>query len=1263
MAKEKEIEELNENDKAQRLEVLRICAASFLETRDFRNADKYYLEILEIDSQDFDAYLNLVMIDCKTTTIEELFNYYSKQNIDPATKISSKINSLYANKNRYRNKDNNDTQHFSFTTYRTIQNLYEEYLKNKDKKYLEYIDIYNSTEDIAVLNDLILKFEELKDYKDAARYINRCKNKIDKSELDNKSNERKLKISNLLTIAEDFLQSSEYKLADEYYSEVLQLDPNNIDAYLGILMVDTKTNNKEELFEYYQNLYIDDETEILEACKKDVNHINEMIDKYEIPGYLDAETIKKYYDYDITYLSTSRSRKKNKEKIFKLINNNPYLKKLRDFNDAQINKKLDEIKELYDDRLKLAKKQDKENITRISGEYQRHIFSTYRTIQNLYEEYLKNKDKKYLEYIDIYNSTEDIAVLNDLILKFEELKDYKDAARYINRCKNKIDKSELDNKSNERKLKISNLLTIAEDFLQSSEYKLADEYYSEVLQLDPNNIDAYLGILMVDTKTNNKEELFEYYQNLYIDDETEILEACKKDVNHINEMIDKYEIPGYLDAETIENYYEFDSEYVSLLSCRKEQRRKIAREFELNPVLSKIEQIDKDAYRELFSRIIAPYNQKVYQAEAEDNEIIDKLTREYNVFVSKTDKKVIEKYNANASKVKKSIKETVKETVKESIPFISKPIVSKPKTESKKKGGSNLDDAYNLLSRGNYNGAKEILKNIISNNPDNTDAYLGMLMVETKTKNMDDLFDYYKNLYDYNDRQKVVAVEEDRNHIDGMIEEYHSKNLSKKTIADRYKYDRSFDSVVDAKIRGKKALMNAISTNKNFYNIVRIGDEELVSEIQKLVDIYDRRVKQAKKDDEAMAEIVRNDYDNFLAVTDEEIINLANSNVVVVDSKPSLIDKIKNIKLPEIDIKPKKKKQEAVEEIKEVVTKEEVKEEIKKERKPLDTNKITNLAVGSLAGLAVIGALFMGGRYYYQNVIVPENRYKDAIKLADNGDYEEAITMFEELGEYKDCISRIEDAKYNLALNRDAAKDYQGALNILVNINHEGAKEKIEEIKNRYLASVEKGGSIFYGLYEQDNNQTNGREVIEWQVIAVEQDRALLISKYVIDVAKYDTSLNENVDWSNSTIRFWLNGKFPDNAFDKEDTSRVLSTNLISYRRNENGYMEEYETNDYVFLLSEAEVENLFENPTTRIAFASLKVINSDVIVNEHNHCGWWLRDLGEESDTAKYVWANEGEVANSVFEVNQGVRPAMWFSLNKEAVQDTQESTPDEGF
>ena len=40
------------------------------------------------------------------------------------------------------------------------------------------------------------------------------------------------------------------------------------------------------------------------------------------------------------------------------------------------------------------------------------------------------------------------------------------------------------------------------------------------------------------------------------------------------------------------------------------------------------------------------------------------------------------------------------------------------------------------------------------------------------------------------------------------------------------------------------------------------------------------------------------------------------------------------------------------------------------------------------------------------------------------------------------------------------------------------------------------GDSFTFGSYEQDNDLNNGTEPIEWQVLAIENNRALLISRY-----------------------------------------------------------------------------------------------------------------------------------------------------------------------
>ena len=61
-------------------------------------------------------------------------------------------------------------------------------------------------------------------------------------------------------------------------------------------------------------------------------------------------------------------------------------------------------------------------------------------------------------------------------------------------------------------------------------------------------------------------------------------EGQGKDHNHINEMIDKYSIPGYLDSNTIRQYYDYDTSYVSVLNSRKRNRDNLLKEFEHDPI-------------------------------------------------------------------------------------------------------------------------------------------------------------------------------------------------------------------------------------------------------------------------------------------------------------------------------------------------------------------------------------------------------------------------------------------------------------------------------------------------------------------------------------------------------------------------------------------------------------------------------------------------------------------------------------------------------
>lgn len=74
------------------------------------------------------------------------------------------------------------------------------------------------------------------------------------------------------------------------------------------------------------------------------------------------------------------------------------------------------------------------------------------------------------------------------------------------------------------------------------------------------------------------------------------------------------------------------------------------------------------------------------------------------------------------------------------------------------------------------------------------------------------------------------------------------------------------------------------------------------------------------------------------------------------------------------------------------------------------------------------------------------------------------------------------------------------------------------------------GQRVRMGTYEQDNNTRNGRESIEWRILAIEGDQALLISEYGLDCQLYHYT-NTSMTWENCSLRSWLNGSFMYSAF------------------------------------------------------------------------------------------------------------------------------------
>lgn len=268
-----------------------------------------------------------------------------------------------------------------------------------------------------------------------------------------------------------------------------------------------------------------------------------------------------------------------------------------------------------------------------------------------------------------------------------------------------------------------------------------------------------------------------------------------------------------------------------------------------------------------------------------------------------------------------------------------------------------------------------------------------------------------------------------------------------------------------------------------------------------------------------------------------------------------------------------------------------------------------------------------------------------AEKLLNEGKYDEAIVVIQEIPQFMD---------YDLVKNLLKKSEILMASADEI-ISHEAKLKPFQTI----------GQIVKYGKYEQDNNIDNGPEEIEWVVMDVQKGKCLLLSKYGLDVKRYNTK-QEKITWEDCSLRDWLNNDFIHNAFTVEEQSAILLSEVDNsgYTNSNGGFARGgNNTQDKLFLLSYNEANLFFgitldfedsikaQMPLTNYSLAQGAWSKEDITTEEGEVAGWWwLRSRGYWTNYALIV-ANLGFVDNmsSVTEDGIAVRPAFWLNLESD--------------
>ncbi|MBE6712504.1 MAG: hypothetical protein E7580_03160 [Ruminococcaceae bacterium] len=248
-------------------------------------------------------------------------------------------------------------------------------------------------------------------------------------------------------------------------------------------------------------------------------------------------------------------------------------------------------------------------------------------------------------------------------------------------------------------------------------------------------------------------------------------------------------------------------------------------------------------------------------------------------------------------------------------------------------------------------------------------------------------------------------------------------------------------------------------------------------------------------------------------------------------------------------------------------------------------------------------------------------KYEEATAFLDKGDKENAILAL------RNC-----DEKEAAAKRKDLYISLYG-----------------EEFYNK-VRKAKVGDIITFGSLDQDDNESNGKEPIEWIVLEKEKDgRLVLITKYAIERVSYHKKA-EDVTWETCYIRSWLNKGFLDDCFTKEEQWIIPTSYVVNNDNPLYGTDGGNDTYDKVFLLSIEEAQKYFKNDLARKTSATEVAKLHYAYCDPFGNTAWWLRSPSFKSNKAAVV-ADHGEVYigayHKVTDMIFATRPAMRIDLS----------------
>ncbi len=193
------------------------------------------------------------------------------------------------------------------------------------------------------------------------------------------------------------------------------------------------------------------------------------------------------------------------------------------------------------------------------------------------------------------------------------------------------------------------------------------------------------------------------------------------------------------------------------------------------------------------------------------------------------------------------------------------------------------------------------------------------------------------------------------------------------------------------------------------------------------------------------------------------------------------------------------------------------------------------------------------------------------------------------------------------------------------------------------------GAIVTMGVYPQmyERGQYVSTE-IEWIVLDIQGENALLISKNGLDTRQFN-SQKKKTTWEQSPMRKWLNGDFYNNQFRKWEKEYILTTTVTADENPDWDGDPGRDTQDKVFLLSIVEALKYMPEASDRLCEPTEYAKHRGGYCNDDGYGWWWLRSPGNPAVNGTMVHSSGNIYSDgSPVSAQKGLlRPCMWVKMH----------------